>query len=177
MRWSLRLNRFARRVCRPCLSWRTARLFCAIWFLLMSVGLPFNLPEAGGQSCARNPGAQCRCSLKKRLSGTCCCKRESVPQVAKSCCSVKKSSPRTEGSTASACCSSKGPKHELSLSRCDCGSDSPESVSLAQEPRLPAAAAVISAPPATFAFLTLSVDRGESALLQPPAPPPKVVFS
>ena len=110
------------------------------------------------------------------MSGTCCCSREAQPQLAKSCCSVKKSAPKLFEPTASACCSSKAPKIELSIARCDCGSDSPEGVSLIQEPRLPATSAAISWPETNVAFAVLPADWVESALLSPPVPPPKVVL-
>ena len=67
-------------------------------------------------------------------------------------------------------------KVELSISRCDCGSDSPEGGSLIQEPRSLATVSVISLPETTVAFVALPADRVESALLQPPVPPPKIVL-
>lgn len=185
MRWCLRLTHSARQTCRQTLTWRTARLFCAVWFALTSVGLPGSLSLVSGQSCARNPGSQCRCSLAKRMSGTCCCGRESQPQLAKSCCSAKKSAPQVAPPSAAGCCSSKSkaqrgvvpsPKVELSIARCDCGSESPENLSLAQEPRLPVAVTVISLPEINVAFVALPTNRVESALLLPPVPPPKVVL-
>lgn len=177
MRCCLRLNRRAGHSDRSALSWRAARAFCVVWFLLTSIGLPFNLPQTGEKTCARNPGAQCRCSLKKRLSGTCCCGRDAGPQLAKSCCSVKKSQPKLPEPIASACCSPKGRTHERSISRCDCGSESPENISLDQEPRLPVLSSRILWPQVTAAFVVLPADRVESAQRLPPVPPPKVVLS
>jgi len=69
------------------------------------------------------------------------------------------------------------PKAELSISRCDCSSEFPENVSLAQEPRLPVSPLVILSPQSVETFLALPVDRFESASLSPPVPPPKVVLS
>lgn len=186
MRWRLRFTHSAQQLCRHSLSWRTARAFCAVWFTLTSIGLPGTLSLMSGKSCARNPGSQCRCSLVKRMSGTCCCGRESQPQLAKSCCSVQKSNPEVTEPTVAGCCLSPSkaqrvsattsPKAELSISRCDCGSESPESVSLAQEPRLPVAVALISLPQMDVALVALPAGRVESALLLPPVPPPKVVL-
>lgn len=185
MRESLRFTKMARRACRQTLSWWTVRAFCAVWFTLTSVGFPAALQQFGGSNCASNPGQNCRCSITKRMSGTCCCSRDSKPQTAKSCCSVKRSVPKLTETAAPSCCSlkSKGlrvsatpQKSELSVSRCDCSSDFPESVSLVQEPRLPATVSVISLPKATVAFDALPVEWVESALLQPPVPPPKIVL-
>ncbi len=176
MHLCLRLNASVRQTLRHTLSWRTARVFCAVWFTLTSVGLPMGLSSLGNTSCARSPGSQCRCSLSKRLSGTCCCSRDAQPQLVKSCCSDKKSAAKLSEPIASACCSSKAPAQELSIARCDCGSDSPESVSLNHEPRLPATSSVISVPETNVAFAVLPADRVESALLLPPVPPPKIVL-
>lgn len=159
------------------LRWRTARLLCAVWFTLTSIGLPGSFSQMGGVSCARNPGSQCRCSLTKRMSGSCCCSREAQQPLAKSCCSVKKVEPKLPQPAASACCWSRTLKVELSVTRCDCPSDAPESVSLIQEPRLPAAASVVFQPKMIAALVALPAERVESALLLPPVPPPKVVLS
>lgn len=185
MQWCLRFAHAARQSCRQSLNWRTARLFCAVWFTLTSIGFPGSLSLVSGNSCARNPGSQCHCSLTKRMSGTCCCGRESQPQLAKSCCSAKKSVPKAAESADVSCCSSKSkpqriattpPIAELSIARCDCGSESPESVSLAQEPRLAVAVSPISFPEMNVAFVASPAVRVESALLLPPVPPPKVVL-
>lgn len=178
MQSCLRFTHSIRQICRYALSWRTARVFCAVWFTLTSIGLPGSLSLFGRSSCAINPGAQCRCSLSKRMSGTCCCSRDAQPQPAKSCCSVKRSAPKWSEPTASACCSSKSPKIELSIARCDCGSDSdsPNEVSLIQEPRLPATLSEISLPETNVAFAAFPEDRVESVLRLPPVPPPKVVL-
>ena len=172
----LRFTLSARQLGRHSLSWRTARLLCAVWFALTSIGLPGSVSQMGGASCARSPGSQCRCSLTKRMIGSCCCSREVQPQIAKSCCSVKKTAAKLAEPIATACCSSKTLKAELSLSRCDCGSETPESVSLIQEPRLPATVSAISWPEEAVAFVVLPAERVESALLLPPVPPPKVVL-
>ena len=185
MRWCLRIAHSTRQLGRHSLSWRTARLFCAVWFTLTSIGLPGSLSLMTGSSCARQPGSQCHCSLAKRMSGTCCCGRESQQQLVKTCCSAKKSAQKVTGSTEIGCCSSKSkppriavmpPKAELSIARCDCNSESPENVSLAQEPRLPATVSVISLPETTVAFVALPSERVESALLLPPVPPPNIVL-
>jgi hypothetical protein len=185
MRGSLHFTPSARRVCRQALSWRLVRAFCAVWFTLTSVGFPAALQQFGGSNCASNPGQNCRCSITKRMSGTCCCSRDSKPQATKSCCSVKPSVPKLTRPVAPSCCPSKSTaqcvaatpqKVELSISRCDCGSEFPDSVSLAQEPRLSAPAAVISLPETMVAFVALPDDRMESALRQPPEPPPKIVL-
>lgn len=184
MRWCRSVTNSARRFCRQALTWRTARALCAVWFTLTSIGFPGSLSVMSGKSCARNPGSQCGCSLAKRISGSCCCGREAPQQVAKSCCSPKKSALQLNEPTTS-CCSSKSkpqriaaapPKVELSIAKCDCNSDSPETVSLAQEPRLPVAVTAILFEEANTAFVALPVDRTESALLLPPVPPPKIVL-
>ena len=176
MRWCLRFTPSAWHLCGHSLSWRTARLFCAAWFALTSIGLPVNLSPMSEKSCARMPGSQCRCSLTKRLSGTCCCRHEAQPQLAKSCCSVKKSVSKSSEPAASAGCSQATPKVELSISHCDCGADSPAGLSLVQEPRLPATVSAMSLPETTVAFVTLPAEWVESVLLPPPVPPPKVVL-
>ena len=156
-----------------------------MWFTLTSIGLPGSLSLMTGKSCARQPGSQCHCSLAKRMSGTCCCGRESQQQLVKTCCSAKTSAQKVTDSTEMGCCSSKSkppriaatpPKAELSIARCDCNSESPENVSLAQEPRLPATATMIARSETTVRFFALPVDRVESAPLLPPVPPPKVVL-
>lgn len=180
----LRVDHSVRRIFRRSTSWRTLRLICAVWFALTSMGLPGSLTSLSGKSCARNPGSQCRCSVAKRLSGTCCCGRDGRPQVAKSCCSAKQSAPTVAESRATGCCSTKSQtpqiaaslKAELSIARCDCGSEFPENMSLAQEPRLLAAVSVMACPETDAEFVVLPVDRVESALLLPPIPPPKVVL-
>lgn len=172
----VRWNHSVRHLCRQALSWRTARLFCAAWFMLTSVGLPMGLSQFGESSCAQNPGTQCRCSLTKRLSGTCCCRSEASQQLAKSCCSVKKSAPKVTEQSGPKCCSSKAAKHELSIARCDCPSDSSEGVSLTQEPRSLASVSVLSLLETQVALVALPVERVESALLLPPVLPPKVVL-
>lgn len=186
MRWPQRFTPPARQIRRHTLSWRPARIFCAVWFAMTAIGLPGGLSLlSGNHRCARNPGSQCRCSLSKRMSGTCCCGRESQPQLAKSCCSAKKPAPKATESADVSCCSTKSkpprtaavsPKTELSIARCDCGSESPENVSLAQEPRLPVAVAAISFPELNAAFVVFPADRVESALLLPLVPPPKIVL-
>lgn len=185
MRGCLCFTQSARRVCRQALSWRLARAFCAVWFTLTSVGFPAALQQFGGANCASNPGQNCRCSITKRMSGTCCCSRDSKPEATKSCCSVKPSVPKLTRPAAPSCCRSKSTaqrvaappaKVELSIARCDCGSESPESVSLAQEPRLSAPTAVFSLPETTVAFVALPDIRMESAWRQPPVPPPKIVL-
>ncbi len=183
MRWCLRFTHSARQLCRHSMSWRTARLFCAAWFTLTSIGLPVSLSQMSEKSCARKAGSQCRCSLTKRMAGTCCCSREAQPQLAKTCCSVKKPVPRLSGSAPSAGCSQATVKVsqatvkvELSISRCDCGADSPAGLSLIPEPRLPATVSAVSVPETTVAFVTLPAEWVESALLPPPVPPPKVVL-
>ncbi len=176
MRWCLRFTHSAWQLGRHSLSWRTARLFCAVWFTLTSIGLPVSLSQMSENSCTRNPGSQCRCSLTKRMSGTCCCARESQPKSAKSCCSVKKSASRLSEPISLACCSSKAPRVELSISRCECSSDSPEGASLIQEPRLPVTLSAISLPETNVAFCARPAERVESALLLPLVPPPKVVL-
>lgn len=185
MRGSLRFTEMARRACRQILSWRVARAFCAVWFSLASVGFPDALQQFGGSNCMSNPGQTCRCSITKRMSGTCCCSRDSMPQTAKSCCSVKRSVGKLTETVASRCCSSKakGPplttmpqKNELSISRCDCSSDVPERVSPIPEPRLPATVSIISLCETAVTFVAFPVERVEGALLQPPVPPPKIVL-
>ena len=185
MRRSLRFTQSARRVCRQALNWRIARAFCAVWFTLTSIGFPSTLPQLAGSSCATNSGQNCRCSIAKRMSGTCCCAGDSKPQAPKSCCSAKPSVPKLTGPVVPSCCPSKATaqgvattpqKVELNIARCGCDTDSPENVSLAQEPRLSAPAAVISLLETTVAFVALPDDRVESALRQPPVPPPKVVL-
>lgn len=181
---SVRFKSLIERIYRQTLHWRTARVFCAVWFALTAIGFPGSLSRFGGSGCATNPGQQCHCSLTKRMSGTCCCSRNSKPQVAKSCCAAKQAAPKLTQAGA-ACCSSKAtastvavttPKAELSIARCDCGSDSPESVSLAQEPRLPATVATVSLPETSAVLAVLPANRVESVLLLPPVPPPKVVL-
>lgn len=185
MRWCWSVTNSARRFCRQALTWRTARVFCAVWFTLTSIGFPGNLSLLSEKNCARNPGSQCRCSLAKRMSGTCCCGREGHVQLVKSCCSTKVSNLKKTEQLAAACCSSKSknqrtaatsPRAELSISQCDCGAESPQNVSLAQEPRLPVVVSAFFFPEVTTAFVASPADRVESALLLPPVPPPKVVL-
>jgi hypothetical protein len=176
MRWSQQFTDSARQLGRLFLSWRMARLLCAVWFALTSIGLPGSLSQLGGANCARNPGSQCRCSLTKRVSGTCCCVREAQAESTKSCCTVKKPTPKRAEPVTSVCHSSKAPKAELRISSCDCPSESPEGVSLNSEPRLSATLSVVSLPETTVTFVTLPAERVESALLLPPVPPPKVVL-
>lgn len=183
--WCRSTARSVRRFSRQALTWRAARAVCALWFLLSSTGLSGGLSLLSGQSCARNPGSQCHCSLAKRMSGTCCCGRESQPPAAKSCCSVKQTAPKATEQAERSCCSTKSKpqrvaappqKAELSIARCDCGADSPESVSLTQEPRLLVAVAAISFVETTATFVPSPADQAESALLLPPVPPPKIVL-
>lgn len=184
----VRWTQLARQTCRRALTWRAGRLCCAVWFALVSMGLPGSLSLLSGQSCARSPGAQCRCSLAKRMSGTCCCGRhERQPQVARACCAATTADPQSAQPRAAGCCSStskaqqvmvKSPsKVELSIGRCDCGSESPERVSLVQEPRLPVVIADVLLPESNSGFVALPVRRVESACLLPPVPPPKVALS
>lgn len=185
MSWCLRHTYSTPLFCRQALSWRSARVFCTIWFTLTSIGFPLSLPSIGKSNCAVNPGQQCRCSLAKRMSGTCCCGRESKPQPVKSCCSAVWSAPKSSPPSAAACCSkkltaqsvsAKTTQVQLSISPCDCGSESPTSISLNQEPRLLATATVTPSPEVAVASVAILVERVESALLQPPVPPPKIVL-
>lgn len=176
MRWSLKFNDSARQLVRQFLCWRTAKLLCALWFALTSIGLPGSLLQLGGANCARSPGSQCRCSLTKRVSGTCCCVREAQAESMKSCCAVKKPTSKPTEPVTSVCHPSKTPKAELGISSCDCPSEFPEGVSLNSEPRLPASVSVVSLPETTVAFVALPAERVESALLLPSVPPPKVVL-
>ncbi len=185
MSWCFHPTRSIPKFCRQALSWRSARMFCMVWFALASMGFPLSLSSSGKSNCAVNPGQQCHCSLAKRMSGTCCCGSETKRQVTKSCCSVKQSVPKLSEPATPSCCSSKSTglrlamssqKVELSISRCDCGSGSPDGVSLAQEPRLPVTASVLSLPDTTVAFIAIPIEWVESAPLQPPVPPPKIVL-
>lgn len=178
-------HNLARPVCRHFLSWRLARVCCAVWFTLTSIGFPISPTRATGTRCAVNPGQQCRCSMAKRMSGTCCCGRDAATQSEQACCVVTQSTPKISAPTPAACCQKKATTQslmttshrvELSVGPCDCGSDSPAGVSLVQEPRLPATSAVSPLPESDVAFVSLPVERVESALLLPPVPPPKVVL-
>lgn len=182
MRCCRRFTSAIRSLRRQTLSWRTARLLCALWFALTAIGFPSNLSLFGGSTCARNPSQSCHCSIAKRLSGTCCCARGSKPKAVSTCCSAKKqtlNSPvmndcRSKAPARSAV--SNAPKVELSIARCDCGSESPDNLSLTQEPRLPATTPVVVLPKTSVSFVVLPVERAESALLLPPVPPPKLVL-
>lgn len=183
--WCRSAARSVRRFSCQAFTWRAARAVCALWFLVSSTGFSGGLSLLSGQSCARNPGTQCHCSLAKRMSGTCCCGREAQTPAAKSCCSIKQPAPKSTEPTERGCCSTKSKpprvaaspeKVELSIARCDCGPDSPESVSLTQEPRLLVAVAAISFSEMTASFVPSPADQAESALLLPPVPPPKIVL-
>ncbi len=163
MSWHHRFTHTAEHLGRQALSWRTARLLCAVWFAMSSIGLPSSFSQLSDASCARDPGSLCRCSLTKRMSGTCCCKRKEKPKLATSCCSSKKPV-------------SKPLKFELSVSRCDCPSESPEGVSLNQEPRLPAIVSVVACPDTVVAYIEATAERVENPLRSPPVPPPKIVL-
>ncbi len=182
MRWCLQLKSSAQQIVRRSMSWRTARAFCAVWFTLTSVGLPMSLSSFSQTACARSPGSQCRCSLSKRLSGMCCCSREaSQSQPAKSCCSTKKTAPKSfepnaSEPNASTHCAAKATRVEFSIARCDCAPDSPDGLSLVQEPRMPVAASAILLSATNGMFDAIPVDRVESTLLFPPVPPPKIVL-
>ncbi len=153
-------------------------------YVLNSIVFPLGPLSTNNTSGAIIPGQQCRCSMAKRVSGSCCCRRESQPQPSKSCCPVVRSAPK-HSQPASACCSKKSATQsptttprfvKLSIAPCDCGSESPVGVSLGQEPRLPAAPVATGLSNLAVVFIALPVDRVESALLQPPVPPPKVVL-
>lgn len=171
-----RITQLARTFFRHVVSWRTARAFCAVWFTLSSVSFPDCLALIVDASCARNPGSQCRCSMTKRLSGNCCCRSETKFQVTKSCCSNKKSAHNSKELAAFNHCSLKTSKVELGIARCDCPSDSPEGISLTQDPRLPASVSVFTWPEQSVSLIFFPVDRVVSALRLPPVPPPKVVL-
>ncbi len=185
MCWCLRVNHSVRQLRRRVLNWRGARAFCAVWFTLTSISFPFSLSQMTGKNCVSNPGQQCRCSLAKRMSETCCCGRESEPELVKTCCSVSRPTQPRFRIASTVCCQEKStanslapttPKVELSIGPCDCGSESPNGVSLVREPRLVAKSLQIPFPEVIAAVIALPVERVEGAPLQPPVPPPKVVL-
>jgi hypothetical protein len=185
MYWHYCFAHVARELHGHVLNWRAARTFCAVWFTLTSISFPFSLSPMTGKSCTTNPGQQCRCSLAKRMSETCCCGRESKPERLKSCCSVSRPTRSQFLIVPTKCCQEKSTansqalttsKVELSVGPCDCGSESPNGVSLVGEPRLAVRSLQLPFPVMTVAVIALPVDRVESAPLQPPVPPPKVVL-
>lgn len=65
-----------------CRRWRRTWRVClgswTIWFCLVSIGLP--LPAPMHAACAAPPGQSCRCAARERAAGTCCCRRDAVPE-------------------------------------------------------------------------------------------------
>lgn len=182
MRCCRQFTKTVRSVRRQTLNWRTARFFCALWFALTAIGFPSNLSLLGGSTFARNPSQSCHCSVAKRLSGTCCCARDSIPKSGSTCCSAKKQTLNSpvvndcQPKTSARCAIANSPKVELSIARCDCNTESPDNMSLTQEPRLPATVPVVVLPETSISFRLLPGERVESALLLPPVPPPKLVL-
>ena len=176
MSWPIRFLQSARQFFRVSVGLRAARLCCAVWFALTSIGIPSFFVQPDDFESASVSASQCRCSLAKRLSGTCCCGRDAQAKQAKSCCATKKPASRLSKPLASAGCSSKAAKTELSVSRCDCVWGSPERASQIQDFRLPATVTEISPPEITVELAALPVKGFESVLLLPPVPPPKVVL-
>lgn len=171
------------RLLQASVGWRGSRLFCAVWFTLTSLGFPLDLFNVRSTSCAVNPGQGCRCSMAKRMSGTCCCRNEAVPVAEQSCCSIKKSSSSVPQAQAECCGSKKNPsvvstkssEVELAVAACDCSSDVPGGSSLEQQPRLLAAPVVLSELVVAVVVCKSGDKQAESASLAPPIPPPKIV--
>ncbi len=100
------------------------RVALLVWYAASSIGLPAALhalrdDSSGSVEIARNDG--CRCSIKKKLSGTCCCSLrkeaartpiETPEAVAadhvqpKSCC-AKPNAAKTHAKVSKSCCSNK----------------------------------------------------------------------
>lgn len=183
-RFSLPPRPFARHAA----AWRLTGAFCVLWFTLVSVGVPSH--ATGAQACASVPGQTCRCSSEKRLSGTCCCRRESRPatQAASSCCAAKLVSVRPARPVPARvppCCSKKltapsspspvPPSQRMtSIDACGCGSDASPGLVQIQEPRVSTAVAAVLWPTVADAWLALPCERFTGAPLQPPVPPPRL---
>lgn len=104
---------------------RLLQVMLLVWFLAHSVGLPvglLSLRSAAQRHTVLVPMDDCQCSLKKKMSGTCCCNRRdtasmiettthtaSTPAVVEfdltSCCAKRQ--PKAVATKLKSCCSSK----------------------------------------------------------------------
>lgn len=95
----------------------SARALLVLAFVASSLGIPFGLGGRGPAGCSARPGQECRCSLAKRMSGTCCCSQpKSAAPTGGSCCASADAAPSKAPETAylaeATCCSS-GVKREI----------------------------------------------------------------
>ncbi len=108
----IRLNSFQLKLQTRRLGVLLLRVGLLAWFAIVSLGLPLLLSSGSTSSssggCALRPGQDCQCSVKKKLSGTCCCSRPSPETVSKT--SIESSN--TEVSESQASSSNEQPKPE-----------------------------------------------------------------
>ena len=182
---SLTFRQSCRRVGAVALHW-----LLIVWFALSSMGFPLSglssttQPET--QACAVNPGSQCRCSLKKKLAGSCCCKqqpmakqtaRESAvarpasccakPSPAKSaCCAKSKVTPAKESSRPAA-------SRILAIESCDCGPEADHDRMNHPLPRLLVTKVIVSIAWPTSLWIAPLSERGQGDRIEPPTPPPR----
>ncbi len=176
-----------------------------IWFTISSVGAPLllvhTMPSEGMSGCASSPDGQCRCSLKKRMSGTCCCSRKSQqstdarevtssdsatrsccglktpsePSHEPSCCSKKSISSAADRSTKRAASkSSDSPKERiLAIESSPCGSDSHDELLVNLDPRLQLQEFLVTFDVPDDLRVAWLQARNVGERLEPPTPPPR----
>lgn len=181
-----RLRQLSNQIHRSLRNWRGVRVFCAVWFTLISVGFPNTLAQLVSNARTTSVSRDCRCSLTKRLSGSCCCVRTGNVLAKKSCCSAGSAIPVRHKSTESrSCCapatiredvSSNSQETEFAVSRCGCDPDSSDKSTLTLEPRILVTASAIVIPVTVSIYDAFPTVRVESAMCQPPVPPPKIVL-
>lgn len=165
------------------------RVGMTLWFIVLSLGLPALVtlgPSGAGGTCALRPGQDCRCSLKKKLSGSCCCHLDSATnskEVAASEAVARKSREQQSAKTSAtrSCCASKAeqtdakPEKGIARSGCSCRSDSEFEVMLQHVLALP----VEHCEPFLIAIDELPIAansaRWPSVRHAPPEPPPRRV--
>gem|GEM_PF-3614875 len=93
-----------------------------VWFLAYSIGLPMALmalrfPATGKPALVAKEG--CQCSLKKKMSGTCCCSRRDTTVEAETTRQTA-SAPTEDEVDLRSCCSKRQPKAVAKATRKSC---------------------------------------------------------
>ncbi len=163
------------------------RVWCAIvLYVMTSVVWPFETVSASGPKIGQRSG--CRCSAKKKSSGTCCCAKpnkiaspKSVEPSEKRCCApvmAKVSPPESQSFCGSKV--STPSKHPapvaLGWNACDCPTEPGSTLAPVFQPRVCPQTDLAWMPIASKAEYVAPTRCWIGAELDPPTPPPKIVL-
>lgn len=189
MRFEPRVKSAQRDWSRMVRDGRPIRWFFVGWFLISSLGIPVSIAPAAARGGGPGPGQACRCSLTKRMSGTCCCAPGAAKPTRPSCCSTKLDRAKPVSPKSSTCCTTGTPatraiataaKQRPSspqspcMQACPCGVD-PGIYVGNSPPRLVATMFVIASLDRHVVLSDLPMQRWDDISSPPSVPPPKVL--